>query len=85
MFHRGPETQRFHDEAGYMYATTFLLTGTTLLQPGEGPYMHSSDDDPEKDIRNSRSQPTLMGTSVIVSFPKMSITFTATVYRPGRS
>ena len=41
MFHRGPETQRFHDEAGYMYATTFLLTGTTLLQPGEGPYMYS--------------------------------------------
>ena len=22
-----------------MYATTFLLTGITLLQPGEGPYM----------------------------------------------
>ena len=22
-----------------MYATTYLLTGTTLLQPGEGPYM----------------------------------------------
>ena len=29
--------------------------------------------------------PTFTGTSVIVSLPKMSITFTATVYRPGLS
>ena len=27
--------------------------------------------------------PTLTGTNVIVSLPKMSITFTATVYRPA--
>ena len=30
-----------------MYATTFLLTGITLLQPGEGPYM-----DPENWTKN---------------------------------
>ena len=36
-----PGRQRFfHTQAGYMYATTFLLTGSTLLKPGEGPYMH---------------------------------------------
>ena len=29
--------------------------------------------------------PTVTGTSVIVSFPKISMTFTATVYRPGLS
>ena len=35
-----PGRQRFfHTQAGYMYATTFLLTGSPLLQPGEGPYM----------------------------------------------
>ena len=32
----------FQHEAGYMYATTFLLTGITLLQPGEGPLMKVS-------------------------------------------
>ena len=28
----------FHYEAEYMYATTYHLTGITLLQPVEGPY-----------------------------------------------
>ena len=29
----------FHHEAEYMYATTYLLSGITLLQPEEGSYL----------------------------------------------